>query len=158
MATWTVTGGGSTGHNSSAPTVKVYSEIVDFSEFTTAGTDVIQVIELPANSLVLYAGMDVLTADGSGNSNALSLGDGADVDRWITASTPGAGIEVTRAQAGDSSLGTTSIGYAYYAAADTIDIVSSVGVTTSAKVRVFAVVADCDGHGDNEDQNVTFAS
>ena len=141
MATWTVTGGGSTGHNSSAPTVKDYSEIVDFGEFTTAGTDVIQVIELPANSLVLYAGMDVLTADGSGNSNALSLGDGADVDRWVAASTPTAGIETTRAQAGDS-----------------IDIVSSVGVTTSAKVRVFAVVADCDGHGDNEDQNVTFAS
>ena len=46
----------------------------------------------------------------------------------------------------------------YYAAADTIDIVSSVGVTTTAKVRVFAVVADCDGHGDNEAQNVTFAS
>ena len=157
MATWTVTGGGSTGHSANAPTVKVYSEIVDFSEFTTAGTDVVEVIELPANSLVLYAGMDVLTADGSGNSNALSLGDGADVDRWIAASTPTAGIETTRAQAGDSSLGTTSIGYAYYAAADTIDIVSSVGVTTSAKVRVFAVVADCDGHGDNEDQNVTFA-
>ena len=157
MATWTVTGGGSTGHSANAPTVKVYSEIVDFSEFTTAGTDVVQVIELPANSLVLYAGMDVLTADGSGNSNALSLGDGADVDRWVAASTPTAGIETTRARAGDSSLGTTSIGYAYYAAADTIDIISSVGVTTSAKVRVFAVVADCDGHGDNEDQNVTFA-
>ena len=157
MATWTVTGGGSTGHSANAPTVKVYSEIVDFSEFTTAGTDVVEVIELPANSLVLYAGMDVLTADGSGNSNALSLGDGADVDRWISASTPTAGIETTRARAGDSSLGTTSIGYAYYASADTIDIVSSVGVTTSAKVRVFAVVADCDGHGDNEDQNVTFA-
>ena len=157
MATWTVTGGGSTGHSANAPTVKVYSEIVDFSEFTTAGTDVVEVIELPANSLVLYAGMDVLTADGSGNSNALSLGDGADVDRWVTASTPTAGIETTRARAGDSSLGTTSIGYAYYAAADTIDIISSVGVTTSAKVRVFAVVADCDGHGDNEDQNVTFA-
>jgi hypothetical protein len=24
-------------------------------------------------------------------------------------------------------------------------------------MRVFAVVADCDGHGDNESQNVTFA-
>jgi len=38
MATWTVTGGGSTGHSASAPTVKVYSEIVDFSEFTTAAS------------------------------------------------------------------------------------------------------------------------
>jgi len=157
MATWTVTGGGSTGHSASAPTVKVYSEIVDFSEFTTAATDVIQVIELPANSLVLYAGMDVLTADSSGNSNQLSLGDADDVDRYVAASTPTAGIETTVARAGTSVMGTTSAGYGYYAAADTIDIVSSAGVTTTAKVRVFAVVADCDGHGDNESQNVTFA-
>ena len=156
MATWTVTGGGSTGHNSSAPTVKVYSEIVDFSEFTTAGTDVIQVIELPANSLVLYAGMDVLTADGSGNSNALSLGDGADVDRWISASTPTAGIETTRAQAGDSSLGTTSIGYRYYAAADTIDLVIATGAI-DARVRVFAILADCDGEGDAEAMKVSIS-
>ena len=157
MATWTVTGGGSTGHSANAPTVKVYSEIVDFSAFTITTNDIVEVIELPANSLVLYAGYDVLTADSAGNSGTLSLGDQADVDRWVAASTATAGIETTRARAGDSSLGTTSVGYAYYAAADTIDIVSSVGVTTTAKVRVFAVVADCDGHGDNEDQNVTFA-
>ena len=156
MATWTVTGGGSTGHNSSAPTVKVYSEIVDFSEFTTAGTDVVEVIELPANSLVLYAGYDVLTADSAGNSGTLSLGDQADVDRWVAASTATAGIETTRARAGDSSLGTTSIGYAYYAAADTIDLTNATG-SVNCVVRVFAVVADCDGHGDNEAQNVTFA-
>jgi len=156
MATWTVTGGGSTGHSASAPTVKVYSEIVDFSEFTIATNDVIQVIELPANSLVLYAGMDVLTADSAGNSGTFSLGDGADVDRWVAASTATAGMEVTRARAGDSSLGTTSVGYAYYAAADTIDLVNATG-TMNPKVRVFAVVADCDGHGDNESQNVTFA-
>jgi len=83
MATWTITGGGSTGHNSSAPTVKVYSEIVDLSEFTTAATDVIEVIELPANSLVLYAGMDVLSATSSG-SGTLALGDDADPDRYIS--------------------------------------------------------------------------
>ena len=154
MATWTITGGGSTGHNSSSPTVKIYSEIVDFSEFTTAATDVVEVIELPANSLVLYAGMDILTADSSGNSNQLSLGDGDDVDRYVSASTPTAGMEATRERAGASG---SAVGYNYYAAADTIDIVSSAGVTTTAKVRVFAIVADCDGHGDSESQNVTFA-
>ena len=154
MATWTVTGGGATGHNSSAPTVKVYSEIVDFSEFTIAAADTVQVIELPANSLVLYCGMDCLTADSSGNSNTLELGDGDDPNRYVATSVPAAGIEVTLARAGASSA---AVGYNYYAAADTIDIKSLAGVTTTAKMRVFAVVADCDGHGDNEDQNVTFA-
>jgi|TARA_R100001129_G_C5246007_1_gene226917 hypothetical protein len=157
MATWTITGGGNTGHSADGKKVRVISEIVDFSEFTISTNDVIQVIELPANSLVLYAGLDVLTADGAGNSGTLSLGDGADVDRYVSASTVTAGIEVTRARAGDSSLGTTSVGYAYYAAADTIDLVNATG-TIDGKVRVFAVVADCDGLGDTEGQNVTFST
>ena len=154
MATWTVTGGGSTGHSANAPTVKVYSEIVDFSEFTTAATDTVEVIELPANSLVLYSGMDCLTADSSGNSNQLQLGDGDDTNRYVAASDPAAGIEITLAPSGAANVG---IGYRYYAAADTIDLTSTGGITTTAKMRVFAVVADCDGHGDNESQNVTFA-
>jgi hypothetical protein len=157
MATWTITGGGNTGHSADGKKVRVISEIVDFSKFTISTNDVIQVIELPANSLVLYAGLDVLTADGAGNSGTLSLGDGADVDRYVSASTVTAGIEVTRARAGDSSLGTTSVGYAYYAAADTIDLVNATG-TIDGKVRVFAVVADCDGLGDTEGQNVTFST
>ena len=157
MATWTITGGGNTGHSADGKKVRVISEIVDFSEFTITTNDVIQVIELPANSLVLYAGLDVLTADSAGNSGTLSLGDGADVDRYVSASTATAGIETTRARAGDSSLGTTSIGYAYYAAADTIDLVNATG-SINAKVRVFAVVADCDGLGDTEGQNVTFST
>lgn len=157
MATWTITGGGNTGHSADGKKVRVISEIVDFSEFTISTNDVIQVIELPANSLVLYAGLDVLTADSAGNSGTLSLGDGADVDRYVSASTVTAGIETTRARAGDSSLGTTSIGYAYYAAADTIDLVNATG-SINAKVRVFAVVADCDGLGDTEGQNVTFST
>jgi|TARA_B100000073_G_C23572553_1_gene508795 hypothetical protein len=157
MATWTITGGGNTGHSADGKKVRVISEIVDFSEFTISTNDVIQVIELPANSLVLYAGLDVLTADSAGNSGTLSLGDGADVDRYVSASTATAGIETTRERAGDSSLGTTSIGYAYYAAADTIDLVNATG-SINAKVRVFAVVADCDGLGDTEGQNVTFST
>ena len=60
MATWTITGGGNTGHSADGKKVRVISEIVDFSEFTISTNDVIQVIELPANSLVLYAGLDVL--------------------------------------------------------------------------------------------------
>ena len=104
MATWTITGGGNTGHSADGKKVRVISEIVDFSEFTIATNDVIQVIELPANSLVLYAGLDVLTADGAGNSGTLSLGDGADVDRYVSASTATAGIETTRARAGASQL------------------------------------------------------
>ena len=69
MATLTVTGNASTA--ASLPIgkpVRMISQVVDFSQFTNASGDVIQVIEVPANTLCLYAGMDVLTADGAGNS------------------------------------------------------------------------------------------
>ena len=136
--------------------VRMVTQVVDFSSFTNAAGDVVQVIEVPANTLCLYAGLDVLTADGAGNSGTLSLGDGADVDAFVSASTATAGLETTRARAGDSSMGTTSIGYRVYAAADTIDLVVATGAI-DAKVRVFCVLADFDGEGDSEAQKVTFA-
>ena len=48
-------------------------------------------------------------------------------------------------------MGTTSIGYGVYAAADTIDLVVATGAI-DAKVRVFCVLADFDGEGDSEAQ------
>ena len=96
MATLTVTGNAST--SASLPVgkpVRMVTQVVDFSSFTNAAGDVVQVIEVPANTLCLYAGLDVLTADGAGNSGTLSLGDGADVDRYVAASTATAGMEVT---------------------------------------------------------------
>jgi hypothetical protein len=65
-------------------------------------------------------------------------------------------METTRARAGDSSMGTTSVGYGVYAAADTIDLVIATGAI-DAKVRVFCVLADFDGEGDSETQKVSFA-
>ena len=156
MATYSVSGVGTSGHPSGLPKVRVLSQVVDFSSTTNATGDVFQVLSCPANTLVLYAGLDILTADSAGNSGTLSLGDGADVDCFVAASTATAGMEITRARAGDSQGGTTSIGYRYYASADTIDLVNATGAI-NAKVRVFAIVADCNGHGDGEAQVVTYA-
>jgi hypothetical protein len=132
------------------------TQVVDFSSFTNASGDVVQVIEVPANTLCLYAGLDVLTADGAGNSGTLALGDGADVDRYVSASTATAGIEVTRERAGTSAMGTTSVGYGVYTAADTIDLTIATGAV-DCKVRVFCVLADFDGEGDSETQKVSIA-
>ena len=157
MATYTITGGGTTGLSSSAPKVRVASVVVDFSSTTNVANDVFECIELPANSYVVTAGIDVLTVDSAGNSGTVSLGDGADVDRYITAAVPtSAGQMTIRAQAGAGSMGTTSIGYGIYASSDTVDVVVATGAI-NAIVRVWAVVADCDGIGDGQGQKVTFA-
>jgi hypothetical protein len=53
-------------------------------------------------------------------------------------------------------MGTTSIGYGVYAAADTIDLVVATGAV-NCKVRVFCVLADYDGQGDSEAMSITIS-
>ncbi len=157
MATYNITGGGSTGITSNAVDVKLLSVVVDFSSTTNVGNDVFECTELPANTYVVTAGLEVMTADTAGNSGTVSLGDGDDVDRYVTAQTIGnTNLVPIRAQAGAGSQGTTSIGYGNYTSADTVDVVVATGAI-NAVVRVWAIVADYDGLGDNESQKVTFA-
>ncbi len=157
MATYTITGGGSTGITSNAVDVKLLSVVVDFSSTTNVANDVFECIELPANTYVVTAGLEVMTADTAGNSGTVSLGDGDDVDRYVTAQTiANTNLVPIRAQAGAGSQGTTSIGYGVYTAADTIDVVVATGAI-NAVVRVWAIVASYDGLGSNESQKVTFA-
>ena len=155
MATYTITGGGTTGLSSSAPKVRVASIVVDFSSTTNAAGDVFECIEVPANSYVVTAGVDILTV-GTG-SGTISLGDGDDVDRYVAAVVmTGAGQKIIVAQGGNSSMGTTSAGYGIYADSDTIDIVTATAAVNGV-CRVWAIIADVDGIGDGQGQKVTFA-
>ena len=157
MATYTITGGGNTGVSTNAVDIKLLSVVVDFSSTTNVANDVFECIELAANTYVVTAGIEVMTADTAGNSGTVSLGDGDDVDRYITAQTIGnTNLVPIRAQAGAGSQGTTSIGYGNYTAADSVDIVVATGAI-NAVIRVWAIVADYDGLGGNEAQKVTFA-
>lgn len=157
MATYTITGGGNTGVSTNAVDIKLLSVVVDFSSTTNVANDVFECIELAANTYVVTAGIEVMTADTAGNSGTVSLGDGDDVDRYITAQTIGnTNLVPIRAQAGAGSQGTTSIGYGNYTAADSVDIVVATGAI-NAVIRVWAIVADYDGLGANEAQKVTFA-
>ena len=157
MATYTITGGGNTGVSANAGDVKVLSVVVDFSSTTNSAGDVFECIELPANSWVAAAGIEVMTADTAGASGTVALGDGVDPDRYVSAVTvANTNIVALRAFAGAASLGTTQVGTGNYIAADTIDITTVTGAI-NAVLRVWAIVAHYDGLGDNESQKVTFA-
>jgi hypothetical protein len=157
MATYTISGGGSTGVSSNAVDVKLLSVVVDFSSTTNVANDVFECIELPANTWVVSTGIEVMTADTAGNSGTVSLGDGADVDRYITAQTiANTNLVPQRAFAGAASMGTTQIGTGNYIAADTIDVVVATGAI-NAVIRVWAIVAHYDDLGGSQAQKVTFA-
>ena len=140
MATLTKTGGtGTTGHVAGNAVAKTYvqSTVIDGTSTALTNGDVYQAINLPANSIVMSAGIDVITA-GTG-TGTLSLGDGSVT--YVAAATQSAG-QMTSGDA-VAELAVT------YAAADTLDV--TVGTAdVNSKVRVWALIADIDGMGDDE--------
>ena len=140
MATLTQTGAGTgQGHASSGGVPKVYAQstVIDCTSTALTSGDVYQAINVPANSLVLSAGIDVITA-GTG-TGTLALGDGTVT--YVAAATQSAG----QMTSGDAlaELAVT------YAAADTLDVTVATA-NVNSKVRVWAVLVDIDGQGDTE--------
>tara|TARA_R100000353_G_scaffold110399_1_gene79194 strand:+ start:510 stop:932 length:423 start_codon:yes stop_codon:yes gene_type:complete len=129
MATYTVTGAVAGVPLGIKP--QIVEVVLDFSSTNLTTSDTVQAIEMNANTLVLMAGVEVVTAAGSG-SPTLDLGDGDDDDLYVEdVSGSATGHEINNA-AGTAKL---------YTAADTIDL-SANTATFDGKVRVFAVIAE----------------
>jgi hypothetical protein len=127
---------------------RVISDVVDFSSTTNTASDTFDVLPIPANSLVLAAGVDVLTADGAGNSGTIAVGDSVDADQYVAAATV----------AGTGQMTTLDANYAY-SSADAIRLTIGTGAI-NAKVRVWACVMSLDDGGtlaDTDSQTSTFA-
>lgn len=99
-----------------------------------AAADTLQVINLPANAVVLTAGIEVLTTDAST----------ATFDLGFTGGSPAA----ANCYANDAPIGTLGYTVADLAnptavkVADTIDLLINTAAPTTGKIRVFAIVAD----------------
>ena len=140
MATLTQTGAGTgQGHVASNAVPKVYAQstVIDGTSTALTNGDVYQAINVPANSIVMSAGIDVITA-GTG-TGTLALGDGTVT--YVAAATQSAG----QMTSGDAlaELAVT------YAAADTLDVTVATA-NVNSKVRVWAILVDIDGQGDDE--------
>ena len=57
MATYSISGAGTTGFPAGGANVRVISEVVDFSATTNAAADVFEVLGIPAETTVLGAGL-----------------------------------------------------------------------------------------------------
>lgn len=139
--------------NAALHKVGVISVELDFAAITTAraaagatalgAADVIEVLPLPAKSYVLFAGVDVTTAEGG--TLTLDLGDGSDPDGFLDGVDGNAVASYASALTLAEGAPNTITGYSegkYYSAADTIDL-TTVNAADTAVVRVWAVVADC---------------
>lgn len=123
---------------------------VDLADVTTekgsaiAQGDIIEVIEVPAGSQVLFAGFQVVEAmTGTSTDTTLDFGvTGGDADCWVD------GFDLDGAAAGAyASAATASITPAqtFFSAADTLDLLvaTQTNTVTGGVLRVFANILDC---------------
>ncbi len=142
MATHTKATGGTSGHASTRRRPYWVENTVDYSLFDPAANDLVQHINVPAETVVMAAGLEVLTA--SASSVTLDLGWTAtsgnlttEVDRWVD------GYDST--STGIAALAPAHAGWVAFKAADTIDVKVLGAQDTSGKVRVWAVLCDISG-------------
>ena len=145
MATYNVTGpGGTTGHPTRGRRPYLVENTIDISAINgdsgAAQNDVIQALDIPAETLVMEAGIEVLTALSS--SVTLDLGiTGGDVDIYVDGDTNATGYSTLTATARHIS-----------ASADTLDVLVLSADSTAGKIRVWAVMCDISGV-DETDRN-----
>ena len=133
----------------SSDKVRIMSEVIDFTATTTANSgDTFDVIGIPANTLVMSAGVDVLVADTAGNSGTIAIGDSGDPDQYVN--------EVAPTATGQKDL---LVAPEAYSSGDDIRLTIATGAI-NGKVRVWATMISLDKDGsdaDGDSMNVTFA-
>ena len=142
MATQAKTTGGTTGHPSTRRRPYYVENTIDNSLFDPAAGDIIQCLNVPAETLVMAAGLEVLTA--SSSSVTFDLGitgctaghhdPDAFVDAYDATGTGHAPMDATDAAA-----------MLIVKTADTIDILTAGAQDTAGKVRVWAILCDISG-------------
>ncbi len=145
MATYNVTGaGGTTGHPSNGRTPYMVENTIDVSAINgdsgAAQNDIIQCLDIPAETLIMEAGIEVITALSSSVTMDLGI-TGGDVDRYVDGDTNATGFSAPTATA-----------RTIVASADTLDIKVLDAASSAGKIRVFAVLCDVSGI-DETDRN-----
>ena len=138
MATYDITGkGGTTGHPANGRTPYLVENTIDVSAVnSSAGTtngDILQALDIPAETLIMEAGIEVITALSSSATMDLGI-TGGDVDRYVDGDTNATGYATLTATA-----------RVVVASADTLDILTAGADSSAGKVRVWAVLCDVSG-------------
>ena len=154
MATYNVTGvGGTTGHPSNGRTPYLVENTIDVSAVNSdsgaAQNDVLRVMDIPAESVIMEAGIEVLTACSSSTT----------IDLGVTGSTAGFsdpdayvdGYDATGA-AYSGSLGVLPL---LCKTADTIDALMAGAASSAGKIRVWAVLCDLSGIDESDNNTST---
>jgi hypothetical protein len=149
MATITTLAGGATAGRTAGAVPYLVDKNIDFAAAATAkgsalaAADVIECISVPANTLILNAGIEVITVlGGESNDTTFDLGvTTTEPDNFVD------GFDADAAAAGAYAQNAAAYQPLVIGNADTIDLLIATATTapTSGVVRVWAVLMNVDG-------------
>lgn len=150
MATITTLAAGATAGRTAGSVPYLVDKVIDFAVAATAkgsalaATDVIECISVPANTVILNAGIEITTLlGGESNDTTFDLGvTGVDADVFVD------GFDADAAAAGAYAQNAAAFQPVVIGAtADTIDLLIATATTapTSGAARVWAVLMNVDG-------------
>jgi len=143
MATFdrTITGGGTVGHPSRMPTPYVITSQVHDTVDGGAGGDVVQLVDIPADSMIIAGALEVLEARGNAQIT-LDIGiTGGDVDCFVDGSVLAAGFTPFL----EAAVGASGANARILTSADTIDallIDAGSSGESAARFRVHVCLVD----------------
>ena len=152
MATYNVTGvGGTTGHPSNGRTPYLVENTIDVSAVNgdsgSAQNDVLKCIDVPAETLIMAAGVEVLTACSS--SVVIDIGITGTTAGFSDADAYVDGYDATGA-AYSGSLGVLPL---IAKVAETLDALVAGAASTVGKIRVWAILCDISGVDETDRQS-----
>ena len=134
MATYnrTATGGGTVGHPSNAPVPYVITSPVWDTVDGGTGADIVQLIDVPADTMIIAGCLEVLEARGNGQIT-MDIGfTGGDVDTFLDASACAAGFSPFL----EASIGASGSNCRMLTSTDTIDaLILDAGSTGESALR-----------------------
>ena len=134
MATYnrTATGGGTAGHPSNAPIPYVITSPVWDTADGGTGDDIIQLIDVPADTMIIAGRLEVLEARGNGQITMDIGWTGGDVDCFLDGSACAAGFSPFL----EAAVGATNANARMVTTADTIDaLILDAGSTGESALR-----------------------
>jgi hypothetical protein len=149
MATVTTLAGSASAGRTAGAVPYLVDVTIDFAAAATAkgsalaAADIIECINVPANTLILNAGLEVITVlGGESNDTTFDLGvTTTEPDNFVD------GFDADAAAAGAYAQNAAAYQPLVIGAADTIDLLIATATTapTSGEVRVWAVLMNIDG-------------
>ena len=137
MATYnrTATGGGTVGHPSNAPVPYVITSPVWDTVDGGTGADIVQLIDVPADTMIIAGCLEVLEARGNGQIT-MDIGfTGGDVDTFLDASACAAGFSPFL----EASIGASGSNCRMLTSTDTIDALILDGGSTGESALRFRI-------------------